>query len=99
MIDELLKLSKEAVRVGLPGPVWKTIAIKCYVAAAIIDDPNISLSELATSSCGNSVQMGRELARDDSDVCRLFELWPGSLEAYNEVKMIIERWQKYSKEL
>lgn len=89
MITEMLMLAKEAVRIGMPGRGWQIITAKCMASAIIRDDPLVSFTEVSNRIFGNFYSLSRMMDVREEDLQTLFEMVPGSIEAYEEMDTII----------
>lgn len=95
MITELSLLAKEAIRLGINGNGWKILASKCLAVAILKDDPLITFGELGDRVSGGRMAFSKILQEEnDRDLQPLFELWPGSLEAYVEMDELINKKRK-----
>ena len=90
MIEEMLMLAKQAVRIGMTGQGWRAMTAKCMAAAIIKDDPTVSFTEVSSRIFGNSYDLGRATDIRESEMQVLFEMIPGSIEAYEEIDRILK---------
>lgn len=89
MIIGMLTLAKEAVRIGMTGRGWQIITAKCMAAAIMRDDPAVSFNEASNRIFGNSYSLSRMMEVREEDLQALFEMVPGSIEAYEEMDRVI----------